>query len=1457
MPSTALRRRPIGRAAALLATAALGVAAVAPAATAAPPDDDALVLASDVVDAVRTDDDLFLPGDGTGDDAGFVAQTDDDEAATVEEKLGDADQRLLGEAEAADEDTVTVLLAVEPGTAAAVERTVERHGGAVGRTEDDLGYVRATVPTDDVIEIAAADAVLAVDLDRQVDVPDPTPLDATADDAAAATGADLPEAPSASTGATNPYLPVAETGAVAFTDAHPTWDGRGTTIGVLDTGVDLDHPALRTTTDGKPKIVGSFTATDPVIDNDGTWIRLSTKRTGPTFTNGGTTYTIPAGSWYSVRFGENISTASEAAGDLDRDGQLNDTWMVIVDPQTGEVRVDGDQDGDLVEEEALFEYGVAGQVGHLGVDDPDTDLVESQPFTVEYRPGVDLSPLGGVWVGRTADYLNMGLVTGAHGTHVAGIAAGNGLLGGEVRGAAPGAQIVSARACIYQGGCTAVALTEGMIDLVVEHDVDVVNVSIGGLDPLNDGSDAIARLYDQLVRQYDVDIVAAAGNDGPGVNTVSAPSTGDAVISVAASVSDDTWFANYGARVGAALDLFPFSSRGPSEDGSLKPTVSAPGAAVSAIPTWLAGEPVAETGYDLPAGYGMFNGTSMASPQVAGAVALLRSAAGATGTAVTTAGVRSAVVDTADLIDGVQVAAQGGGVVDVQAAWKQLAKPGAGRPGTAGYTVTAPVCTSLSSVLTTPGSGPGVHDRCLPSQGGATPGERKTYDLQVTRTSGDERTVSHRLELVGDDGTFSVASTVKLPLGAPVTVPVTATPRTAGLHSALLRVDDPRTPGVDHVVPLTVVATQVAPVPSRTVELTGTVGRGGATSVFVAVPDGVQNLQMALTDDAGEPTSGAVRVRAFDPAGMPVDSGAACYEAAPGCDPAGRSYVLPRAGVWEFVVEGSRRASTMTSGFGVTVALQGVDMDPAAVTLSSADVHEPQPASVTATNTWGALTATPTEGALGRTVDLWSTVPAGGYTQRNLLAPRDATLVDFTVTPHEGSDVDVLLGHVGTGRVVARGQAVGDTAEHVVVHDPMPGSYAVIVSGMAGPGGVATFDYTEKVYSPSLGTVEVTSGTATALQPGDTLDVDVDVTALAHPFGSLPLVGTVPLTNAQGTQVGAAEVVVETVSSPTAEILATDRPFVGAAMNSSGVVAGDKQVDSRTQPVLWTAEGGATVLDMGADGFLGSAVDVNEAGTAVGQVLTRQGEIGSSLWEPDGTRVALGAPDWRPYESTYVYGVNDATDEHPEQVVGLSYLRERVDGVWHTYSDPWVWTREAGFRALPHLSADPGGTRVTAVNDAGWAVGTSALDGVLHAVRWSPAGEVEDLGLLPGMLDAVATSINAGGDVVGTSGDDAFLWTADDGMRRLPDLGYNGTATAITDEGLVIGAAESEPDYETPVVWDATGRLFDLQAMAGSHTILALQAFAAHGDRVLVYGYTVQSSGVAVLRLPAEVTAAS
>ena len=82
----------------------------------------------------------------------------------------------------------------------------------------------------------------------------------------------------------NPYMPTRDIGSVAFKKANSVWDGRGITIGVIDSGVDLDHPALQTTTTGERKIVDWVTGTHPLLESDGSWRAMLTTVTGPTFT---------------------------------------------------------------------------------------------------------------------------------------------------------------------------------------------------------------------------------------------------------------------------------------------------------------------------------------------------------------------------------------------------------------------------------------------------------------------------------------------------------------------------------------------------------------------------------------------------------------------------------------------------------------------------------------------------------------------------------------------------------------------------------------------------------------------------------------------------------------------------------------------------------------------------------------------------------------------------------------------------------------------------------------------------------------------------------------------------------------------------------------------------------------------------------------------------------------------
>jgi uncharacterized membrane protein len=330
--------------------------------------------------------------------------------------------------------------------------------------------------------------------------------------------------------------------------------------------------------------------------------------------------------------------------------------------------------------------------------------------------------------------------------------------------------------------------------------------------------------------------------------------------------------------------------------------------------------------------------------------------------------------------------------------------------------------------------------------------------------------------------------------------------------------------------------------------------------------------------------------------------------------------------------------------------------------------------------------------------------------------------------------------------------------------------------------------------------------------------------------------------------IGSAEVLIKEVTTPDAEVLAESAAMVGYDLNNAGVMTGDKQIDSLTKPVRWTAEGGVEELALGESGETGYSYDVNELGDSVGQIGRQDGSVVPALWRADGTLVELGLPDWLPYDYARAFAVNDAG-----AVVGnASLLRQEDDGKWHEYNDPFIWTEADGFRRLPHIGDDRNMTEPFAVNDDGWVVGHSMDAGEDHLVLWSPDGAIEDLGNLPGMAGGVAAAINDDGTVVGTSGDDAFVWTRADGMHRLADYGFSATASKVTSDGWVMGSAEIAPFEETPVVWDPQGRVYDVHGMVDPMVIFPVQAMGLNDlHQLLIYGYTADGSGLQLLQLPA------
>jgi subtilisin family serine protease len=189
-----------------------------------------------------------------------------------------------------------------------------------------------------------------------------------------------------------------------------------------------------------------------------------------------------------------------------------------------------------------------------------------------------------------------------HGTHVASIIAGSGAAsGGRYRGVAPGVQLAIGKVCEYDL-CTASAMLAGM--QWAASIAPVVNMSIGGPD--SPGLDPLEQAVEDLTAAHGTLFVIAAGNNGAaGAGTVTSPGTADSALTVGAVNDQD--------------QLALFSGRGPRiGDAAIKPDITAPGVGIVAAhaANGTDGVPVVD-------GYVSMNGTSMSTPHVAGAAAIV------------------------------------------------------------------------------------------------------------------------------------------------------------------------------------------------------------------------------------------------------------------------------------------------------------------------------------------------------------------------------------------------------------------------------------------------------------------------------------------------------------------------------------------------------------------------------------------------------------------------------------------------------------------------------------------------------------------------------------------------------------------------------------------------------------------------------------------------------------------
>ncbi|MFE5374725.1 S8 family serine peptidase [Streptomyces mirabilis] len=187
-----------------------------------------------------------------------------------------------------------------------------------------------------------------------------------------------------------------------------------------------------------------------------------------------------------------------------------------------------------------------------------------------------------------------------HGTHVASTIAGTGAASdGKERGVAPGVQLEVGKVLSRRGGQVSWVIA-GMEWAARDEHAKIINMSLGYN---GDNTDPMSQAVNELSDETGALFVAAAGNGGPG--SLDSPGAADSALAVGA--------------VDSADQLASFSSQGPrSGDFGLKPEITAPGVDILAA---RSKDSSTGSGY-----YTTLSGTSMATPHVAGAAALLAAA---------------------------------------------------------------------------------------------------------------------------------------------------------------------------------------------------------------------------------------------------------------------------------------------------------------------------------------------------------------------------------------------------------------------------------------------------------------------------------------------------------------------------------------------------------------------------------------------------------------------------------------------------------------------------------------------------------------------------------------------------------------------------------------------------------------------------------------------------------------
>ncbi len=832
--------------------------------------------------------------------------------------------------------TLNVLIASKMGRTDEAIKSFEACGGKVGYHFDPVGYFWGSIPTADLPKLLAVEDIVDIELDGPtnsgVDYIEPTDPDKLKPGSVwlrqkalkplSVTTAKLPLLPADKLEGDNPYLPWYLMGVPQFLKEHPTFDGRGTTIAVVEGYGDLLHPALQAARrlDGTPisKVVGILDTSDvddPYYDRGRGYLPTALSLpmvdevSTPTATlrYQGQAFIVPAAGTYKIALFDNGGRSFWVLWSLNK----NSVW------------VDTNQNNSFADEAELKDIAEQFSAANFPQEygGPDQPFASATSFAVS--------------IDRAKSNIKLFVNQDDHATGVASIAAGVGFLGGRGTGVAPGARILY----VPRGSGSLHEDIKAFIATACRQDVDVITASFV-IKPMIAGETVASLILDRLAVLYQKPMFFTA-TAGPSSTTdnISDQATGSHVFAVMGYTPPEVWKALNGVNVPLRDNDPDGGGEGPAINGALKPDFLAPFhqiAAGNCTPNdWDQSHSDVSEGFRVPHCYVKFGGTSGSTPEVAAVAALLISASKQIKIPITLDRIAWALRSSATYLDQMPepIGYQGYGLPNVQNAWSSMASAEL----------------TPSFVVTSQSNGPREFNRRQPHAGVGIyeyanwhPGMSGSAFVTITRKdSENSRRALFLLKWRGNDGTFMAPNSVVLAFDKPTPVPIDFKLATPGIHQAILEIVDPSTDRSLGSFLNTVVASQPVALSSTPTSWQGEVPLSHEVCPTFDVAAGTSVLSVTVTISKGPAIfwTGPSTSRGSDSYlryFLPNQNPNTIFFKAPGT-----RHVLianPADGVWAFCVRNHQGAADR-QGENVASIDARIEVSPFQLALKLSDIH--------------------------------------------------------------------------------------------------------------------------------------------------------------------------------------------------------------------------------------------------------------------------------------------------------------------------------------------------------------------------------------------------------------------------------------------------------------------------------------------------------------------------------------